>query len=323
MQYIKKVKRVKQHYLISIFLLCFLYAFGAEVTYELSGGRFGDNLVSYLHAKWISYQYNISLAYQPFQYSDQLVLHLFEKRGSYPRLKRITLTKNNLTIDRNKQWLYVVPYFAEVLSEHKHPANRNWIYFPVNWNDQRFRQQIKEMIKPRDPEILRFDLPEDKITVALHVRKGGGFDKPLLSDAEVIQHPYSYYADYHSMLKFPPEKFFVEQLRRVSEHFHNAPLYVYVFTDDTNPTALVQRLKNQLGNYPNIEFDYRKENNRHDANVLKDFFALITFDCLIRPQSNFSLVAAKLADYKLEIYPTECHWVGAVPYIDKVETIIK
>ncbi len=52
-----------------------------------------------------------------------------------------------------------------------------------------------------------------------------------------------------------------------------------------------------------IEFDFRKTGNRHDANVLEDFFSLFLFDILIRPDSNFSLVPSLLHDYAILVTP--------------------
>ena len=51
----------------------------SKVTYTFSGGRFGDNLLAYIHAKWIAYRYHIPLLYKPFDCSDQLVLHNLEE----------------------------------------------------------------------------------------------------------------------------------------------------------------------------------------------------------------------------------------------------
>ena len=50
-------------------------------------------------------------------------------------------------------------------------------------------------------------------------------------------------------------------------------------------------------------------------NVVDDFFALTQFDCLIRADSNFSFVAAKLAHYEIVISP----WHGIIA---ENETII-
>lgn len=293
------------------------------ITYDFSGGRFGDSLLAYLHAKWLSFIHKVPLIYRPFEYSDQLALHVKEMPIHEYSIKNIRhLSQANLAIDTTRDCTYMVPYFAEVLSEHRLPGARHWIYFAVDWQNKEFKDQICSLIKPIDSTMTHFSLPTDKITVALHVRKGGGYDNPLLSDvATTPDHPYSYYSDYYSMLKFPPEFFFVEQLKIISELFNNEPIYAFIFTDDRNPLALSERFYKQLQDYPNIELDYRKENNRHNSNVLEDFFALTQFDCLIRPQSNFSLIAAKIADYKIEIYPTECHWEGKTPFIDNVEMI--
>jgi len=56
-------------------------------------------------------------------------------------------------------------------------------------------------------------------------------------------------------------------------------------------------------NRKNITFACRENGNRHDRNVVDDFFALTKFDCLIRSDSNYSLMASKFADYKIQISP--------------------
>ena len=59
------------------FLLALLFAMTLHaeevITYELSDGRFGDNLLSYLHAKWISHEKKIPLLYKPFTFSNELI----------------------------------------------------------------------------------------------------------------------------------------------------------------------------------------------------------------------------------------------------------
>lgn len=44
------------------------------VTYGNNDARLGDQLIGFLHAKWVSFKYQIPLLYIPFSYSDQLVL---------------------------------------------------------------------------------------------------------------------------------------------------------------------------------------------------------------------------------------------------------
>ena len=50
----------------------------------MPGGRLGDQLIAYMHAKWVSYLYDIPLLYKPFHYSNDLVLD--DKEELYRRL---------------------------------------------------------------------------------------------------------------------------------------------------------------------------------------------------------------------------------------------
>ena len=66
--------------LLVLFLVICAFNFGRKaeasvdpasgVIYELSGGRFGDNLLSVAHAKWVAYSLGLPLVYLPFPFSD-------------------------------------------------------------------------------------------------------------------------------------------------------------------------------------------------------------------------------------------------------------
>ena len=72
-----------------------------------------------------------------------------------------------------------------------------------------------------------------------------------------------------------------------------------------------------------IEFNYRKELNNHTVNVLEDFFSFFHYDILIRPASNFSIVAGFLHDYALLAAPEKFTMHdgpnGKVVTMDKLE----
>ena len=51
------------------------------VTYSLDAGRFGDQLINYMKALWVSCKYDIPLIYHPFSYSD-----LLELSNAHPQL---------------------------------------------------------------------------------------------------------------------------------------------------------------------------------------------------------------------------------------------
>jgi len=72
-------KIVKKHLLYSIFFSLYWSIFvtaqtNQAITYFWCGGRFGDKIISYTTAKWISFKFNIPLFIKSFRYSSMLRL---------------------------------------------------------------------------------------------------------------------------------------------------------------------------------------------------------------------------------------------------------
>ena len=246
------------------------------ITYDFSSGRFGDNLLSYLHAKWLSYQNQTELLYKPFPYSSDLCLD--EKELHY----------SSCYVQDVETLCYVCPYFSECSWDiQHHPEN---FLFRVDWKDKEFRKIASEMIAPKN-ELSLVLPPKDTINIAIHVREGGGFD----TDHTRLYDP----------LKLPPLDFYIDGLLKILKIFNNRSVYCYVFTDAKHPETIVAKFKKSLKGQPHqsVVFDYRKTDNRHDANVMEDFFSLFSFDILIRSQSNFSLIPSLLQDYDMVCYP--------------------
>ena len=195
-------------FLFIIFVLLFsklnVYAHCA-ITYGFSGGRLGDNLLRYAHAKWVSYKYNIPLLYKPFNLSQLLVIHKVEllynneinKYKATIRLDNLfrelksdknsiikkgisnSELNNNFLLDyvfsnnKEEDVLYEIPYFPESKCELTNPEFSH--AFQIDWNDQTFISILKENIRPLIvlPE---FSIPKDFISLAVHVRRGSGPD---------------------------------------------------------------------------------------------------------------------------------------------------
>ncbi len=294
--------------LVSFFSLSDLQAAKAKaVTTDKGGGRLGDQLIGYLHAKWISYHYGIPLLLNPFPYADQLKLYYAERKltdADFHKYDHVLQPKGGMNIDfeDNISALYVIPYFPEAKWEHA-PEN-NWYYFPVDWNDKKFKRKIQSLVKPLKWKPY-LKLPKDRITVAVHVRQGGGFDDDNTRRG--------------APLKLPPESYYIEQIKNLFALLGNKPIYVYIFTDDKQPEKIVERFTDAT-NYLDIQYECRTQGNSHDSNVLEDLFEMARFDCLIRPASNFSIVASKIGNYKIVISPTHFTWINSdVGYVDEVE----
>lgn len=278
------------------------------VTYSFSGGRLGDNLLAYLHAKWIAYKYKLPFLYRPFEFSDQFKLDKMDQpydASQFSFTNEVTISDENQIHTDPASTLFVVPYFPECLLEYE-MINLDWLpYFEVDWHDPTFHEEVVQSLTLKK-NISTPKLPHDRITVAIHVRRGGGVDN--YAQASVI-YP----------LKFPPDSFYIEQLERIAKMYKGSKLYVFIFTDDLNPKAIVKEYERALNNRL-IKFDCRAKHNGPKANILEDFFFMTKFDCLIRSESNFSLVASKLGNYKVAIHPKSCKYENGQIVIDQVET---
>lgn len=277
----------------------------AAVTYEFSGGRFGDNLLSYLHAKWVSYSCGVPLVYKPFRYSEQLVMDA--KELHYDQVERNFFAENKLRGDLTRvisriPFLYICPYFPETEGELQGGYYRP---FPVDWNNEDFRKSALAMIEPKEPLALALP-PEGTISVAIHIREGGGYD-----DGEFpLRCP----------LKSPPLSFYAQCLEKLYQVFLDRPLYCHVFTDAQEPKALVEYLERHVPPGMRISFRCREEGNRHDAHVLEDFFSLFHYDILIRPESNYSIIPTLLHSYMAVFYPVSFSTDADILVIDEIRT---
>jgi hypothetical protein len=263
-----------------ILLYAIMYApllYSSAITWQPNGGRFGDNLLSYSKAKWLSSMYDIPLLYLPFTYSDQLMMHEYEQL---------------YTPDIDQQFETIIHLPAS--TDYALSPDSNTLYIShwqtpviIDWFNMNFIEELRKTIAPRN-NIEKIMIPTNVVSIAAHVRNGGGYD----SQQEKERCP----------LRFAPEEFFIAQIERIAMMFPQNTLYVHIFTDHPEPTTLVKKFNNALHN-PRIGFGCRTEHNTHSSNVLEDFFSMMDFDCLIRPGSHFSRFVERLGNNKVVIYP--------------------
>lgn len=262
----------------------------SAITYGFSGGRLGDNLLAYLHAKWIAYKYQMPFLYKPFDHSDKFQFSQMDQKyeaSQFSFCHMLSIAREQEINQLAQSTLFEIPYFPNSQFEYETVNLFHLPFFQPNWDDPNFRSEVVECLKPID-SINTLELPQDCMTVALHIRRGGGVD----SQDERNRVP----------LKFPPDSYYIKQLKLIAHIFKNIPLYVHIFTDDPNPQKLIDKYK-KFFDSSRISFACRTGDNGPHINILEDFYSLTKFDCIIRSESNFSVVASKLGNYQIEIGP--------------------
>jgi hypothetical protein len=301
--------------LLTLLLTHTSQTFTSSITYTVPPGRFGDQLLTYCKAKWLARKYSVKFLYKPFKYSQFLLLDELEspyKSGSMAR--HVLLGDETKTrISAHSGLTYICDYHTHAVDWYSPDEGM----FPKK-HDASFVQELRRCIQPRQPLSVPTP-PTDMITVALHVRKGGGFDNPLLTEQQKITKPATkfHYVDIDFPLKFPPDSYYIEQLAYLVKLLNGKPLYVFIFTDDKDPARLATKYAQALNN-PDIHFDFRAQGNGPRDNVLEDFFAMTHFDCLIRGDSSYSKAAHLIGNFKVVIFPQHAVWKGRTLIIDKV-----
>lgn len=312
------------------------------VSNVVGGGRLGDHLVSYCKAKYFSCKYNLPLLLNPFPFSQ--LFSLFNNETHYDDIKfqayiREGPIKNGESINRvkTKKVLFFVDMYTALIDKSDeimlHQDEGAVPYDTFFWVDEIYQkmmenscyyQEIKKGLSPVTPEI-RMKFPQEAISVAVHIRNGGGYDGPLSSqqieglDNNQNQSSSKITVDKTHPLKFPPEQFYIEQLINLSELLDNRPMIVYIFTDHLNPSKLMEKIKKKC-NKSNLVFSC--SDVPWASRVTDDLFLMAQFDCLIRSCSNFAGVAQLLGNHKIIIFPRDYEWNNNFLHICKTSIII-
>lgn len=272
--------------------------------------RLGNHLTTYVKTKWNAYQNDIPFLLTDFLYADHLNLSLMD-----PRLENL----NEILLDYKKIILKKVSYSLsieqDILYQMIFDTYLGTDLIQEIKSDPFFYEEIKKAISPIDSLELIYP-PENIASVAVHIRKGGGYDPPLKSvqifnlkyPRDLKKKPDRDYIDKKFPLKFPPEQFYIDQIKNLSKILGDEPLYVFIFTDVNNPVELKKRIEKEVG-LENITFDCRIGVAGHDINVLEDLFSLGNFENMIcAGYSTFCHISQLLNDYDILIYPTAYHW---------------
>lgn len=241
------------------------------------------------------------------------------------KLTHAELLKTRLPRSRRKPLVFSVDYLARL--EPTMP------YYDIYlWEDLRrntaLLEKLKTLLSPSSPLPEIITPPKNVKSVAVHVRKGGGYDMPLYStqifdNRQLIglpEHNYSLHMpkdvrdckhqDIFRPLKSLPEQYYIDQINFLLTSFPQEKFFIYLFTDASNPAQIAKKIHSYLIDPKRVTFESRKGEHSHDKNVLEDLFSMMNFDILIRTNSSYSDLAHLVSDYELIIYPIKSRWIG-------------
>lgn len=280
--------KVVVFYFLFLFFMPELDGYEKAITYH-SASRTGDQIVDYIHAKWMSYKYGLPLYYRPFYYSSEFVFHFEEQILTSDVIQRYRCVDLNSVQQLNEKVNEDTLYYVHHCPDSKYECiNLNWgtPFIDVDWDDETFKKEMIRLIAPVKPLKL-IHPPEGIVSIALHYRSGEGFD----GDGAKKTRP----------LIFVSDTYYFNQLKLVQKLTNSSPLYVFIFTDHTDPQKIVHKFRDHFPG-DKIIFDCRESSN-YNLNVLEDMFSFLNFDCIIRTLSHFSAVASHLGNFKIDISP--------------------
>lgn len=278
-------------------------------------GRLGDCILGYVECRWLSYIHEFEFYYRPFNHSDKLVMHYAHKHfDDHTQQTEVEIQDASLISLDAQDTFFITDGGIEEND--------------VGWSDAAFMKLIQSEVSPNNPLNL-IQKPENHITVAVHVRRGGGFDMQLYQEDTVVTAEWvapldwrERYIDRAYPTKFPPDSYYITLLKYIANLYPEKQIYAHIFTDDPSPELIVAKYTEAVDN-PNMVFGYRNDKNTHDSNVLEDFFSMMTFDWLIRPDSWYSDMAGKIGRVKFEIKPNHYRWEGKKLVIWEAEVITR
>ena len=325
-------KKIALFFIISTTIIPSTYTKGG-LTFVHNCGRLGDVLLDFTKNFYIAQKHNLDLyIHDGIPYLNEFVLSEKIPRlvikdaalraGNLPTTpsfnRLITINNDRLIKPNNEKILYKTECYFTVddVSDfnqfHRH-------MFKCSIEQPTFGQEIAQLLMPK--KTFDYPLPHNIITVAMHMRKGGGYDKPLASElyrpaqsAEGTGRRTCRYAyvDRNEPYKFPPEQYYLDQLIFLHTLLDKQPLYVHLFTDDQNPQDIADRIQTKLheAGITNIFITYRKETNRHDMNIIEDIYTMSRFDYLIKSESHYPWIAQMIGKHKAIFSPISFVWRG-------------
>jgi hypothetical protein len=273
-------------------------------------GRLGDQVMLYMATKYIAMTYDMDFFYREFKNSDKFMLSSYDKkfdssiRKNYGHIINIKNFQDLESIKNNSNTLFVLQWglvsidTGRSIFEKKH----------LNAQFLAHMQQMLQLIEPLKQPILK--IPADYISIAVHIRKGEGFDNSLLSTQ--IYKNNNKYSDQTWPSKFPPEQYYIDQINRLTSLLADKKIILYIFSDSLDPIALTERIKSHC---LRKDLTFITATDIWQNSLFNDLYAMSECSCLICSTSMLSYVAEIIGNHAVVIRPHTYEWHATILYI--------
>lgn len=277
-------------------------------------GRFGDQIMLYMATKYLAEYYGMDCFYREFKYSDKLMLSSREKKfnasikNHYNHTLHIQNPQDLELIKQHTDTLFILQWGPIV-------KNIFATIFEKKYYNRQLLADMRDMlqlIEPLEQPIL--DIPTGYISVAVHIRKGEGFDKPLKS-TQIYRKQKAISPKASDELwptKFPPEQYYIDQINTLAWLLTDKKIIFYVFSDAKDTANLTERIKTHCARK---DLEFVTVTHTWQNSLFHDLYAMAECDCLICSTSNLSYTAEIIGNHNAVIRPYTWQWQDNILYI--------
>ena len=301
-------------YATLLFLMyCTLSLFAKNAIVQSSTGeRLGDRLLYISAVKYFALLYDLDFFYINSSLMDQFTFSITDipiskkiesQYKNKAKFNEATYNKANSSTLFKAQWGVINNFYKNFGKRHAH---------------RDIFDQLQQLLKPLGT-IPTLNIPHGYISVAVHIRKGDGYDQPLQSQQIYRSHARRISADRSWPKKFPPEQYYINQINLLAELLAEQQLIFYIFSDSHDPNKLTQRIASYC-KHKNANF-INASSSLQDSPIF-DMCKMASCDCLIRPESSYSMVAQIMGNHKIVLFPQKAEWKDNILYIPEVNVIL-
>ena len=308
----------RRHKFVFLVILCAYVGsvFAKNAIVQKDGGeRLGDRLLIICAVKFFSLIHDLDFYYHSSQSVEQCALSLTEKKfnDQVKACYQKTMPFSETALKQARlPTLFIAPWSC---------IDNFCQYFGKRHLYRTAFDQLRAMVKPLE-SLPALVTTGEAISVAVHIRKGEGYDNPPCSVQIYKRHRLrtgGVPVDRGWPSKVPPEQYYIDQILALEDLLYDKKINFYIFSDCFDLQALTERIKRHCAR---ANATFIGASSYQGIPPIVDMCKMAACDCLIRPESSYSIVAQIMGNHKLVFSPQRWVWKGGILYITHVKVTL-